>query len=93
MESQTAIAVPAGTNYVQVRIKREPEPFFFAIDEGRSTSAGLVGSVVDNRGECLKPNEKLSRDQIVAVTRAIMGDGLFPRLIPVKPIMPAGGKR
>lgn len=93
MEAQTAISVAAGRNYVQLRIRREPEPFFFCIHEEKSSPAELVGEVVDHRGQCLKPNEKIPRKTILKTTRAIMDDGLFPQLIPVKPISPAGGRR
>lgn len=93
MEAQTAIAGTAGRNYVQLRVKGEPDPFFFCINEGLSTPGVLAGDIVDKTGKCLKRNEQIPRRSVSKVTRAILTEGLFPSLIPVNPISPASGKR
>lgn len=92
MEAQTAIAVKAGRNYVQLRVKREPDPFFLRIDEGQSSPVELVGDVVTQDGTVAKPNERIERNRIAKVTRAILAENEAgsPSLIPVKPISPAG---
>lgn len=77
--------------YVQLRVKREPEPFFLRLDPATTDNDFIAGAVVDDKGKVLKPSESIPRKQVVKISRAILDDD-FPLLIPVKPIEP-GGKR
>lgn len=84
-------------NYLQVQMKRDRTPFFLELADGtdagalteRESREFLVGKVVDEHGRELKPRERLRRDKIKAVTRAVEledanRDGIV--LLPVKPI-------
>lgn len=86
---QTALREGSGTNYLQLRVQREADPFFFLISGSSSDAETLVGDVVDERGECLKPNERIRRDTIAGVSRAIMDEDCR-LLIPVRPVKPGG---
>lgn len=74
--------------YVEVKLKREPDPFLFEIDELRSDGEYLVGNAMDQRGHILKENDRILRDRIHKIGRAVraetMGGGII--IVPVKPI-------
>lgn len=79
MEAQTAIAV-AEAEYIQVRVKGDPEPFFIRLS-GRSTTGRVRGDRVDERCTVLVSGLDLARSDVVSVHRALRAPN--GRLVPV----------